>query len=441
MSVLKFIFLTIFVLFFACEEDLTLKKKSTSSAGQDPANGIGTTAAQIAKNIAKVCTPPKRYQLRNVNTISGKDIVIDPNTVVIYPHEYAGNRLQSFTKIVFSAASKLQVICEGAFANNDIKTLTRPQGLIAIDDTAFVDNRQLNELNLPDSLKFIGRQAFGCSSSEICVQKTSVAPVRIPKSLTSIGEFAFRKAGIEAIIIPETVTAISKEAFGGNYFTSLTIPKSITRISEGAFMFNDIKTLHIQTVTYIGNKAFFANKLEVLDLTNSNVMHIGDSAFGANKIQKLVISDRVKHIERRAFGFNHIEKLTIPGNVAFIGKIAFAGNKIAELIINEGITDIGFGVFAGNPIATLKLPSTLKSIGSQAFMMSTGYRLTRIEVPKSVTFLGTYAFIDHPLSKQSQSTATPIVIISQNLYQKILPGQSGNSNPYFPKKSHFKFHP
>lgn len=72
-------------------------------------------------------------------------------------------------------------------------------------------------------------------------------------------------------------------------------------------------------------------------------------------------------------------------------------SKISKLIIENGITGIGDRTFYNlDEITSLTLPSTLKSIGANAFYTCSSLKGTVI-IPKSVTSIGTGAFMKTPI--------------------------------------------
>tara|TARA_R110002012_G_scaffold26882_1_gene86884 strand:+ start:564 stop:1979 length:1416 start_codon:yes stop_codon:yes gene_type:complete len=82
--------------------------------------------------------------------------------------------------------------------------------------------------------------------------------------------------------------------------------------------------------------------------------------------------------------------LTIPTTATSIADSAFDGEAITSVVLNEGITAIGTAAFQVNNIKTLNLPSTLLTIGEDAF----GANLLEgtLTIPPAVTSIGKQAF-------------------------------------------------
>ena len=75
-----------------------------------------------------------------------------------------------------------------------------------IDEYGFSECKNLETVNLPDTIEIISKNAFaGC---------TNLKNINLPKKLNTIGEGAFSKTKITEIEIPSSVEYIESEAFG-----------------------------------------------------------------------------------------------------------------------------------------------------------------------------------------------------------------------------------
>lgn len=98
------------------------------------------------------------------------------------------------------------VLPEQAFyENEDLQTITLPEGLEVIAAAAFASCVNLSQIHLPSTLREIGEGAFlGCSS---------LRTILLPAGLTIIGDMAFWGSGLETILVPASVTHIGDNAF------------------------------------------------------------------------------------------------------------------------------------------------------------------------------------------------------------------------------------
>lgn len=82
--------------------------------------------------------------------------------------------------------------------------------------------------------------------------------------------------------------------------------------------------------------------------------------------------------------------LTIPNTATSIADSGFDGGAITSLILNEGLTAIGIDAFQVNNIKTLNLPSTLLTIGENAFRNN--LLEGTLTIPPAVTSIGKTSF-------------------------------------------------
>ena len=92
---------------------------------------------------------------------------------------------------------------------------------------AFDDCYSLTSINIPSSVKSIGKSAF---------DSCGLTSINIPSSVTSIGWGAFALSSLTSINIPSSVKSIGGLAFWWcSSLTSINIPSSVKSIGEKAF--------------------------------------------------------------------------------------------------------------------------------------------------------------------------------------------------------------
>ena len=224
----------------------------------------------------------------------------------------------------------------------------------------------VTSVTIPDGVKKIDDSAFAW-----CDKLTSI---EIPDSVTEIGQRAFERCNFTSINIPDGVTVIKENTFTScSALTSITIPDSVTKISSSAFT--------------------FCNSLTSLTIPDS-VTEIGYNAFGACRgLKSVTLPEGITVIGEAVFGScNALTSVTIPDSVTRIDKHAFAGcGGLTSITIPESVTEIGDYAFQGcEGLTSITIPNSVAVIGKSAF--DDCFKLTDIEIPDSVTVIGENAF-------------------------------------------------
>jgi len=207
--------------------------------------------------------------------------------------------------------------------NNEVTTLSIPDGVTAIKDYAFCGFRGLTSVTLPNSVTSIGQQAFNG-----CYRLNSI---NIPNSITDVGKYAF------------------------NGCTSLPVIDNI-RYAETYLVEAVDKTLNSYSTKagtrWIADKAFYNCRQATSITIPKSVQRIGEYAFADCKsLEAIVIPEGVPEIEDKTFdGCSSLQSITIPNSVTEIGEYAFAGCRaLSSITIPNNVTDIDYRAFYNVP--------------------------------------------------------------------------------------------
>jgi hypothetical protein len=295
-------------------------------------------------------------------------------------------------------------------------TLTIPSTIAgkpvaAIGSHAFEGQINCGGLKLPDSVTSIGDDAFAWSP---------VGTISFGKGLTRIGSRAFSGHSLETIKIPNSVTSIGDFAFSsGYYLTSVNIPASVTHIGAGAFAYcNKLAYFMVdplnQAYCDVDSVGFDKAKTRLITYPGARgpfyqipatVDTIEDHAFAGNALLKeIAIGPNVTRILGGAFaGCLSLTNLNVSplnrnytnvGGIIFDSSIntvvAYPSARFGPYTVPEGVTAIGDGAFQGAyRLRNFALPEGLTRIGNLAFG---GCNLGRVIIPASVTEIGADAF-------------------------------------------------
>ena len=269
-------------------------------------------------------------------------------------------------------------IGKGAFRGcYGLTSVIIPNSVTSIGVSAFLGCYSLTSISIPNSVTAIEDNAF-----QDCTGLTSVT---IPNSITTIGNSAFQGCrGLTSLTIPNSVTAIGNSAFQGcSGLTSLTIPNSVTAI--GTMAFEGCAGLMSIAVNSWNPKYDSRNNCNAIIETASNTLMIG--------CQNTVIPNSVTTIGNRAFyNCTGLTSIIIPNSVTIIGEGAFGYcDGLTSVTIGNSVTTIGNMAFNGcTGLTSVIIPSSVTSIGNSVFYNCTG--LTSVIIPNSVTAIGYLAF-------------------------------------------------
>ena len=282
------------------------------------------------------------------------------------------------------------VTCIGDYTFNEctsLSSITLPNTITSIGEFAFRNCSTLVSFEIPNSVKSIGKAAF-----MECRNLTS--SITIPEGMTCVSDSAFSLCtNIPSITLPQTLAQIGNEAF---YFctslTSITIPKNVTKIGSFAFNYCYPTTIVVEN----GNTHYDSrdNCNAIIETANNKLI---------KGCCNTTIPNTVTQIEGFAFVNQACpSSITIPKSVVNIGLFSFydcyalssiaieSGNPIYDSRDNcNAIIETATNTLLKGCYNTI-IPNTITNIGDYAFDHCS--QLISITIPNSVTIVGDYAF-------------------------------------------------
>ena len=203
-----------------------------------------------------------------------------------------------------------------------------PSGVLGIGAWAFSDS-SIDSVSIPNSITRIGNSAFE--------NARYLASITIPDSVTELGVDVFKgDYNLLTATLGSGITVIPSRAFyGANLLTSITIPSSVTRINDGAF-YNTASLTSISipsAVTYIGTSAFSLNYGGEYGLTSitvpDSVTEIGANAFRSlRRLTSVTLGTGLTAISSGTFFGTAITSIAIPNSVESIASDAFSETSL-----------------------------------------------------------------------------------------------------------------
>lgn len=265
---------------------------------------------------------------------------------------------------------------DNLYLNNELVTdITIPDGVTNIPKLAFSCN-SLTSISFPDSIKKIENTAFAG-----CINLTSVS---FPDSLTSIGQQSFRNCdSLTSITIPNSVTVIGNGAFSDcDNLTSVIFLEGITNIANSMFSDCDNLTSVIipDSITSIGDYAFDrCNKLTSIAIPDS-LTRIGEQAFrDCISLNSIILPDSVIRVGSNAFyntGYYN-DSDNWENDVLYIDDILIKVNntKTGDFAVKSGTKVIAdYALYACSNLTSITVPKSVTNIGDSAFQACSGMR-------------------------------------------------------------------
>lgn len=234
-----------------------------------------------------------------------------------------------------------------------------PDGVTAIADSVFAENKAITSVILPEGLTSIGAKAF-----DSCFGLVSV---RLPSTLESMGNSAFSACrALETINIEDTrLTVIPSMAFINNRsLLRIVLPETCVEVNKYAF-----------------ENAVACEEL-ILNEGLVSIMYHGFASCGASELN---LPSTLTTLEGYAFyHMDNVKEVFLPKSLKLArnsdSALCFADMKSLEKVVcEEGLTVICSQMFSGDvKLTEINFPSSLELLSFNAFSGCDG--LTEIDL-------------------------------------------------------------
>ncbi len=335
---------------------------------------IGDSAFEACPYIERVTLPNTVVSIGEgafYNCTSLEEINIPEKVTKIKEEAFYNTAL---TEIIIP--NSVKILGAGAFNNcSELETVTLSKNITVINDSTFENCISLTNITVPYGVTKLGDSAFAN-----CCELTGIS---LPVSITKMGESVFEDCeNLKAITIPKKVTVIRESAF--SYCTSLKnikIPENVKTIESRAFANCDnLVTVKIpKATTQIDYSSFiWCENLQNIFVDTENTAYSSKNGVLFNKAKTSLL-----HYPEGKPDTSY----TLPSTVKTIGKQAFVNSQnLAKVILNNRMTEIGEGAFYRCAhLSEINFPNGITEIEGMAF---TGCdSLTSVDLPQTMNFM------------------------------------------------------
>lgn len=336
----------------------------------------------------------------------------------------------------FTIPEGVKYVASMSFAYSALESVTIPEGVLQLENGAFMDCLNMKNIHLPASLNSLGTNTFARSAIEsinvaeanskltsidgvvfskdkshlLCCPSGKKGSFSIPESTTVLYSSCFVSSQLSELNIPSSIKIIANGAFTNAEIPSLTIPESVTQV-DGAFsgckateiklyasitglpssLFSGCSQLkHVdlpKSLEWMGSSCFYGTPIESIDIPE-NVTEIGNSCFNScSKLKNVKFNDKLETIHPYAFRFCPlIEEIVLPETTTSVGTNAFANDSSLVRAIMPGLKEIGTWTFWACTSLTKVNLGQLEGLMAGVFGYCSDLKV--ITIPEGVTNFG-----------------------------------------------------
>ncbi len=328
-----------------------------------------------------------------------------------------------------------------------IETVTLGPDVEEIGLYAFQNCTNLKEVSFDDAIGVLEAGAFkGCSSLKVAdfsettlatigyeafAGCTSLEEIKIPETLSDIGDFAFVNTKFKEIEFGKNINAVGANSFVGNTaletinvvdnnkeFSSVDgvlynkkgnalvtfpagktgtyeLPQGVEEIRDYAFKnakISEVKLAEEPALRYIGINAFEDSQINKFEIS-ANVEKINSNTFkDAKKLAEVKFKDGLKYIAASAFeNCVSLKEIALPDSLHDIANSAFKNAGLKSVNLGDGVAKINSEAFAGNKNLTdLYIGKNVEKLGDKAFADCA--KLVAVNLPASLKAFNANAF-------------------------------------------------
>lgn len=211
------------------------------------------------------------------------------------------------------------------------------------------------------------------------LNRTSLAEIKLPETLSSIGNSAFQGcSALESFDLKE-VTIIGNQVFSGCRSLKDIDLSNVVEIDGNAFNgCSSLESINLESVVAIGPRDYYSSD---------------DGAFrNCTSLKSVIFGDNLRSIGRCDFQNTGIETITLPQSLTTLGERAFSEcHKLTSIELPEGLRQTEDEIFENcTALVAIELPQSLEKVSSEMFRGCTS--LSSVTMKTGLTTIESSAF-------------------------------------------------
>ena len=196
-------------------------------------------------------------------------------------------------------------------------------------------NGTVTELRIPD--QYLGKAVTSIRSSAFLGNK-DLTYVVIPNSVTNIGNKAFKDCeSLNTVVMSKSVKVIGAEAFANTALTDIVLPDSLESLGKSSF---EGTLMQSMTLPFVGGSRASSNSF--IGYLFGALTYSGNGAKVPDTLTTITISGSAGKVPAYAFyGVDSLTSVTVKSGVVSIGNSAFSGcTSLSDVYIAATVTKI-----------------------------------------------------------------------------------------------------
>ena len=320
--------------------DITFKKEVEIDGGKHTVKGVCGSG-----NYPDEAKDQKKGFSDNAN-ITG--IIFEDGSQITWIGDRAFNKCSNL-KTIKNVPAGLNAINEWCFEATALESVDLSNTNVTImKDGVFFNNKHLTSIKLPNNLeKFFDNAFNGC---------TVLNNIVMPSTVKAIYNFVFQDCtSLSNVTLNEGCTTLGHHVFKNCPLDAVTFPKTLGSIGEYAFESTNLKTVDLSNtqIKKLPNGSFY-NCQQLNDVKLPiGLTDIGERAFYKSAIASITFPPSLQKIDAWAFQHTQLTNVVIPTKTGHIGDGAFSDNaNLKTVVVNGSECYLAVSAFAKCPTLT-----------------------------------------------------------------------------------------